>query len=140
MDLLVEALVQLIIQFVVEVVLKGLLEGIFRGLARALTTRVGQRVLTAGVGLGFGIAWGWHLADRPDPPKLLWVSVVLAGAAMVLALYSRTPHRATEPTATAGFWRRALLPPWLWPAARWVDFAVLNVAIAAGAALGYSVG
>jgi hypothetical protein len=140
MDFLVEALVQLVIQFIVEVVFEGLLEGAFRGLARALTTRAGQRLLTLAAGLGFGGAWGWHLADQPDPPKLLWVSVALAAGATVLALGSRSSPRATEPDTTAGFWRRVLLPPWRWPAARWIDFALLNVAIAVGVAVGYSVG
>lgn len=140
MDFLVEALVQLVIQFVIEVVFESLLGGAFRGLARALTTRAGQRLLSVAAGLGFGIAWGWHLAGQPDPPKLLWVSVSLAVAAIVLAVESRTSPRSTEANATAGLWRRALLPPWQWPAARWVDFALLNVAIAVGAAVGYSVG
>jgi hypothetical protein len=140
MDFLVEALVQLVVQFVIEVVFESLLEGAFRGLARALTARAGQRLLTVAAGLGFGIAWGWHLADQPHPPKLMWVSIALAAAATVLALDSRTSPRATEPKATAGFWQRALLPPWRWPAARWLDFAMLNVTIAAGTAVGYSFG
>ncbi|MDT4941801.1 MAG: hypothetical protein QOJ34_1890 [Pseudonocardiales bacterium] len=140
MDFLVEALVQLVIQFVVEVVFEGLLEGAFRGLARALTTRGGQRVLTVLAGLGFGIAWGWHLADQPGPPKLLLVSVALGAAAIVLVLNSRNSSRSSGPRVAAGFWRRALVPPWRWPAARWVDFALLNVAIAGGVAVGYVVG
>jgi hypothetical protein len=71
---------------------------------------------------------------------LFWVSLTLAGAAVVLALDSRTSSRATDPNATTGFWRRTLLPPWRWPAVKWIDFASLNVAIAAGAAVGYFVG
>jgi hypothetical protein len=140
MDFLVDALVQLVLQFLVEVVFESLLEGAFRGVARALTTRAGQRLLTVAVGVGFGIAWGWHLADQPNPPKLLWVSVTLAGGALVLALDSRSAAPEVEADATGGFWRRALLPPWRWPAARWIDFALLNIAIATGTAVGYSFG
>ena len=140
MDLLIEFVVQLVIQFVVEVIFESLLEGAFDGLARAMRTRSGQRSLTAAIGLVFGIAWGWHLASQPHPPKLLWVSLALALGAIVLMRWNRDSSRRAVLTSRDGFWGRALSPPWNWPSSRWVDFGVLNVAIAAGIIFGYSLG
>jgi hypothetical protein len=139
MDLLIEFLVQLVIQFLFEIVIQSIVEGAFRGLARILSTRTGQRVFTAAVGLAFGTAWGRHLADGPHPPKLLWVSLALALAAMAFMRRSGGSQRRAQPNPL-GFWQRALTPPWRWPTGRWLDFVLLNLAIAGGIGLGYSRG
>ena len=80
------------------------------------------------------------LANRPDPPKLLWVSLALALAAIVFVRWNGDSTHRTVSSGRDGFWARALTSPWNWPSIRWIDFAVLNLAIAGGILLGYSVG
>jgi len=60
---------------------------------------------------------------------------VLAGSALVVAATPSHPGRQ-EPRPSQAI---ALLP-WRWPTYRLVSFAVLNVAIAVGIALGFSPG
>jgi hypothetical protein len=134
MDFLGELLVQIVIQFVVEVIGDLLIDTAFRGLARALQTALGRYVTGAVLGLGIGLAWGHHLSGSATWPKLLWVSLGLAAAALVLA-----PSRPAG-VAAGSLWRQALTPPWRWPASRLVGFAVLNLAIAAGIALTFRSG
>ena len=97
---------------------------------------LGRSIVGAVVGLGFGLAWGFHLADRSGPPKLLWVSIVLAAVALALIRSDRASDEREPPS----FWRRLVVPPWRWPNRRLADFAAMNAAIAAGIAIGYFVG
>jgi hypothetical protein len=136
MDFLIDLLVQFILQVVVEVIV----EAIGHGLAHAFRTRMGRYALTAVVGFAFGVGWGWHLASQPHPPKLLWVSIGLAVATLPLALWKRGAYDASELSSIEARWRRAFASPKRWPPDRWMDFAVLNAALAVGILGGYSLG
>jgi hypothetical protein len=133
-------LIELLLQFIVQVVIEVIFEAIWRGLARAFRAPTGRYALTAVVGVGFGIGWGWHLASEPHPPNLLWASTALAIAALVMVRRKSGLHGDSISTSGDAAWRRALSPPRTWPPDRWMDFAVLNVAIAAGILAGYSLG
>lgn len=138
MDFVAELLIQLIVQLVVEVLWDLLLEGLFRGLAEALVRRTGRFVLGALMGFGFGSAWGHHLTGGSSWPKLLWVSLLLGGTALVLAA-----GRAGAAADGASAERRQpalrdlLAPPWRWSAERLVGFTIINAGIAAGIALSF---
>lgn len=138
MDFIAELLIQLIVQFVIEVLWDLLLESLLRGLAEALVRRTGRFVLGGLVGLGFGWAWGHHLMGGSSWPKLLWVSLLLGGIALVLAAgRAGAPNdivtSASRPRRVAA----VLAPPWRWSAERLVGFAIINAGIAAGIALSF---
>jgi hypothetical protein len=65
------------------------------------------------------------------------VSLTLALFALVFAAAGPGSTEGGRTNPPPGFWRRALMPPRNWPAARRLDFALLNVAIAGGIALSY---
>ncbi len=125
--------IELLAYLVAEVVGDLLLEGGARGAVRVLRTRTGRYVTAALSGLGFGLVWGYALRGGPTWPRLLWVSLALGAAALLLAAGRAG---AQQPPVGAGtrLWRRALVPPWLWSAERLVGVAVLNGALALGIA------
>jgi hypothetical protein len=137
MDFIGELLVQLIVQFVLEFVFEIVLHGAFHGAKRVLGSHRGRLTVSALVGLGFGLAWGSHLSNQPSAPKLLWVSLALAFAAVVLIRRHANPRQLARRIARGSFLRQTFTPPWNWPISRLIDFVVLNVAIAAGVSIGY---
>lgn len=88
----------------------------------------------AAVGFGGGYWWGSRLTElgRTDPPRSLWVSIALAGAFVALAVVRAVRRRrpVADDTVT--------LAPWRWSVLRLLGFAVLNVAVAAGIAAGFT--
>jgi hypothetical protein len=138
LDFIAELLIQLIVQLVVEVLWDLLLESLFRGLAEALVRRTGRFVLGAMVGCGFGWAWGHHLTGGTSWPKLLWVSLILGGTALVLA--AGRAGAASGGDSAAGrrsAWTEVFAPPWSWSAERLVGFTIINAGIAAGIAISF---
>lgn len=132
MGFLIELLVQAVAYLVVELIGEGLLQAGAHGAVRVLRSRTGRLVVSALTGLGAGLSWGWHVSGSPTWPQLLWVSLVLALAAGMLA--AGRAGAPPEPAQALGdvVWRRALLPPWLWPAERLVGLAILNLGLAVG--------
>lgn len=124
-------LIELIFYLVVEVLGDLLLEGASHGAARVLRSRTGRFVLSGACGLGIGLGWGFYLRGADTWPRLLWVSLVIA---LVAALIAVGRKGAPDEVAARGRrgWRRSLVPPWLWPAERLVALAVLNISLAAG--------
>ena len=133
-------LIELILQFIGQIVVEVIFEAVQPRLARAFRTRLGRYALAALVGGGFGLGWGWHLTNQPHPPKLLWVSILLAVAATVLAQGKRGTDDGSASVATQTPWRVVLTPPTRWSSDRWIDFVVLNLAMTAGILGGYYLG
>ncbi len=135
-DFVFEFLFQTVVQLVVEFVGEALIEGGFHGAARAARSSVARRIASALLGILAGFLWGQHLSGGAHWPKLLWVSLFLAGAAFSLAVSRRGgATQQARPT-----WRETFAPPWRWSTSRLVDFVVLNLALAVGVALGLAPG
>jgi hypothetical protein len=129
MDFLFEVILQVIFEVVVQLGLHGA--------ARVLKSRLGRSVVAASAGFAFGVWWGAHLADAGTGhrPRLFWVSIALAGTALlVLAIRRQQSNRELQPDEPV------TVLPWRWPPHRLVSFAVLNVAIAVGIAVGFTPG
>jgi hypothetical protein len=133
-DFIIELLVQLVIQIVFEVIIEGLCELAFKGAARVLRNKVAQAAVGALAGLGIGAAWGHHLSGSPAWPKLLWVSLMLAFAAVMLALV-RAGRPAPAARHQTALLRDLLVAPWQWPGERLLGFALINLGLAAGIVL-----
>jgi hypothetical protein len=130
----VDFLLELLIQLVVELVGELLLELGAHGLVGVAHSARGRRVTGTLLGAVAGFGWGEHLSGGDHWPRLLWVSLVLAAAALTLAM----GRPAALPKADRQVqWRDVLQPPWLWSAVRLVDFALLNVAVAIGVVAGF---
>lgn len=136
MDIVLEFLIQLVVQLVVEVIGDFLLETAFHGVANVLRSRIGRYAIAGLAGFGFGLAWGDHLSGNATWPKLLWVSLGLAAAALIAAVTRAAKPAAAGPVKGYAL-RQALTPPWRWHADRLVGFVVLNLAIAGGIALAF---
>jgi hypothetical protein len=142
-------LFEIVLQLVFELLLEGLMRLLGRGLTGAVgtTTRgcaamlgatAGRILLLACAGFGFGVYWGNHLSGlRGHRPRLLWVSIALAGVFALVASWRWSRERevlharATRPTDPL---------PWRWPATRLAGAAVLNASIAIGIAAGFTPG
>jgi hypothetical protein len=123
-DFLVELLVQFVVQVVLELLGELLIEVGYHGTAKVLRNRITRNLLGMAAGLGVGLAWGQHLSGGAHWPKLLWVSLVLAVAAAVLA--------GRRPRGQGAGWEQPLSPPWRWTAERLFGFCLLNLALATG--------
>jgi hypothetical protein len=86
MGFLLELLVQAVVYLIVELVGEGLLQAGAHGAARVLRSRTGRYVVIGLTGLGVGLTWGWYLSGSSTWPRLLWVSLVFALAAGLLAV------------------------------------------------------
>jgi hypothetical protein len=137
MDFLLELILQLLVQLVVEVLGELLLATAFRGAATALRSRVGRYVVGVVAGVACGWAWGQHLTGGATWPKLLWVSLALAGGATLLAI-SRRGHETIPDQEGNSIWAGALVPPWRWDSERLLGFVLLNLAIALGIGIGFT--
>ena len=127
-------LIELVLYLIVEVLGDLLLEGATHGAARVLRSQTGRFVVSGLCGLGVGLAWGLYLRGADTWPRLLWVSLVVALVALLVAAGRQgAPNEATIRRSSG--WRRSLLPPWLWPAERLLALAVLNGGIAVGIVL-----
>ena len=126
---MLEFLLELLLEGVFELVAELVLDIGFRRTAQLFRSRLGRYAVGAAIGAGFGTWWGYHLSTpgRQHGPRLFWVSLAAAAIAAALALARRRLHER-RPTP---------LRPWLWPAHRFVGLAILNVAVAAGIAIGY---
>ena len=136
MEILFELLFEVVLQFVGEV----LLEAGFRVVGRVLANRVVRTVLAITVGFGGGYWWGARLSElgRTEPPSSLWVSIGLAGVFGTVALVKvlrGTPRRVPAESRMERF--ELAFTPWRWSAARLGRFALLNMALAAGIAVGF---
>ena len=141
MEILLEFVIQVVAQILVELVGDVLLGNAFRGVANVLRSTLGRYVTGALLGFGFGLAWGDHLSGQSTWPKLLWVSLALAGVAVVLAVNAAGRPAAGDPTALAGDpWRDIVTPPWRWRPDRLVGFVVVNLAIAGGIGVAFNPG
>ena len=130
MGILLELVVQAVVYLAVELAGEALVQGGAHGAPRVLRSRTGRHVALGLTGLAVGLAWGWHLSGSQSWPRLLWVSLVLALAAGLLAA-----GRAGAPPADRSYVlarRRLPVPPWLWSAERLVGFAILNLGLAVG--------
>jgi hypothetical protein len=135
-DIVLEFLIQFVVQLVVEVIGDFLLETAFHGVANVLRSRIGRYAIAALAGFGFGLAWGDHLRGNATWPKLLWVSLALAAAALIAAV-TRVANPAATIPAEGSALRQALTPPWRWHPDRLIGLVVLNLAIAGGIALAF---
>lgn len=130
---------EFLLQVIVEVIGEALLELGCRGASRVLRSSIGRYAVSVLVGFGSGAWWGSYLADAGSGhrPRLFWVSIGVGLASSLAAV-----ARARRPRLTGMRAFRAQLEPavapWQWPAYRLWGFAVLNFAIAAGIAVGYS--
>jgi hypothetical protein len=139
MDFVLELLIQLVLQVIGEIIGELLLDGLFKHAAQFLISRIGRVVVGGAVGVAFGVAWGVHLSGGSAWPKLLWASLSLAAAALVLAV-GRAGARPDTSREGRGFRHavsEAMQPPWRWSAYRLLAFAVLNLGISAGIAIGF---
>lgn len=134
---MLEFLIQIVAQILVELVGDLLLRNAFHGVANALRSTIGRYVVGALVGFGFGLGWGDHLSGQTTWPKLLWVSLALAGVALVLAV--KTAGSPTEDDRTLT-WHDVMSPPWRWSRDRLLGFVVINLAVAGGIGLTFSPG
>ncbi len=131
----VELVLEAIVQLVFELAVQGLTELGFRG-ARVVWRHVLGRALVHGLaGLAFGAWWAQRLegAGRTTAPNLLWVSLALAVAGAVRALYLQ--RREGERAAAGPLPYRNGVLPWQWSPDRWVPFTALNAGLAAGVLL-----
>lgn len=130
-------LFEIVFQVVFEVVGELFMEFGFKASARVVRSKLGRAAVSSVVGFGFGVWWGAHLAGQGGShrPRLLWVSLAVALAAGVGALWRR---RQARERPREGVQRVIVfLAPWRWPAFRLVGFALLNAAIAAGILTGW---
>lgn len=128
-----ELVFELLFQFVFEVVGDVLFETGFRRTARVARSRVGRLVIAVAAGFGAGLWWGARLSERGrvDEPRSLWISLALAVVFGLGALWRwRRGRPAQDPHVVS--------PPWRWPLYRLAGFAVLNLAVAAGIAVGFN--
>lgn len=124
-------LLELIVYLVVEVVGDLLLEGAAHGAARVLRSRTGRFMISGLCGFGVGLGWGLHLRGADNWPRLLWVSLVVALVATLIAAGRKDAPDEAAARGDIG-WRRSLVPPWLWSAERLVALAILNLGLATG--------
>ena len=93
----------------------------------------GPAGVSALIGCAVGAASGDHLREATTSPRLLWVSLVLAAVALVLAVGRQGAERQLRGTGRGlRVVREVVLPPWRWGAERLAGLALLNVGIAAG--------
>lgn len=127
-------LIELVVYLIVEVLGDLLLEGATHGAARVLRSQTSRFVVIGLCGLGGGLAWGLYLRGADTWPRLLWVSLVVALVALLMAADRQGAPDEARTRGRSG-WRRSLLPPWLWPAERLVALAILNGGLAVGIVL-----
>ena len=129
---MIELILEVLFQFVLEGAGEALFEAGYKGTARLLRSRITRFVIGSAIGLGAGVWWGARLSEagRVQAPRALWISLVLALAFGLAALWRW--QRGRRPGDDA-----VMSPPWRWPAYRLVGFALLNVAVAAGMALAF---
>ncbi len=137
MEILLELLFEVVFQFVGEV----FLERVFRGAAQVLRNRVVRAVLGMTAGFGGGYWWGWRLTElgRADPPSSLWVSVGLAlvlGTVALVKVLRRDPPRYPPDSRPGRIAETSA--PWRWSPARLAGYALVNGAVAAGIAAGFT--
>ena len=135
--MLFEFLFELVFQFLFEFLADVVFEAGFKTTARVLRSRVGRYTAGAAVGLLAGAAWGAYLesAGTAHRPRLMWVSLAVAGVALVAAA-AKSSEIAPRSEKRRGPWTDAFAP-WRWPPYRLVGFAVMNIALAAGIALAW---
>jgi len=128
----VDFIIEALFQFIFEVFGEFLFEVGFKGAAAVVRSRVGRFATASVAGLGAGLWWGVRLSERGrvQEPSTLWISLALALAAALGALWRR------KRGAPSGY-LSVVSPPWRWPAYRLVGFALLNGAVAAGVAIGF---
>lgn len=127
-----DALFEFLFQVVFEVIGEALFEAGYHGAARVLRSRVGRITIASVAGFGAGLWWGVHLTEmgRVQQPRAMWTSLALAGLAGLAALWRGRPEATYDNEAV-------FAPPWRWPAQRFLGLAVLNLAVAAGIAVGF---
>lgn len=123
----------MLLEFLFEFVFQFLLEGLGEVFADALDTRTGRRVAAVVFGFAGGAAWGAVLHGRGQEavPLTLWYALLLAVAAAFAAVALRGSDRDRDPSFAAR------LLPWRWPSGQWETFALLNVSVAVGVAVGF---
>lgn len=127
-----EALFEFLFQVVFEVIGEALFEKGYHRAAKVLRSRIGRIVVACVAGFGAGLWWGVHLTEtgRVQQPRALWTSLALAAIAGLGALWRGRPEATFDNESV-------FAPPWRWPAHRFVGLTVLNLAIAAGIAVGF---
>lgn len=95
--------------------------------------------LAAGFGGGYWVGLAAHGDRASRPPSSLWVSVAVAvvlGTVALVKVLHRDPPRF-PPDSRLG---RVVetFAPWRWSAARLGGYAVVNIAVAAGIAAGFT--
>jgi len=128
----VDFIFEVLFQVIFEVFGEFLFEAGFKGAAAIVRSRVGRFVAASVAGLGAGLWWGVRLSERGRvrEPSTLWISLALAVAAALGAVWRR---RRGVPSG----YQSVVSPPWRWPVYRLVGFAILNGAVATGVAIGF---
>ena len=114
MDSIVELLIQFIVQVLFEILAESVLKVMFRGGSRVAASRNGRWVVGTLLGCAVGYAWGAHLREMAHWPRLLWVSLALGAASVVLAL-GRVKEDDRQPPSSSGLsgvLRELFAPPW----------------------------
>lgn len=138
-----EIIFELLFQLVFEVILETLFHLGWEATSTTMRNPVGRITAGAVVGLGLGVAWGVHVAGtgRTVTPTSLYVCVALAvgSAAVAVARQLQEPAPGDEASGTTASPRddRIWQWPWHWPSDRFVGFALLNMALALGIAIGF---
>ena len=85
MEIIFEFIAEIVVQLVVEIVFDLGIRGLTAFFQTDLGRWVATVVVAAGLGLGAGVVWGRHVAGlgQTTTPRSVWVSLVIAGVAVI---------------------------------------------------------
>ena len=144
LDFVVEVVIEIVGRILLELFADVLFVWGFRGVSALLRNWTTRFLLTLAVGFGAGVLWANELLERghSERPRLFVVSLAVAAASALLAFYRWTRDRESlrHPGGGSSVLDALgdIFAPWRWTAERLVSFTALNLAIAAGVAVGWS--
>ena len=138
-----EFVFEFLFQVVFQIFGEYLLNAGFKGAAAVVRSKVGRYSAAIVAGFVVGVFWGNYLsgAGHPNRPRLFWVSLVVALVFGAAAAWRWRLDADLDPVTTPADDRSALaieLTPWRWPAYRLIGMSLLNGALAAGIATGWT--
>ena len=125
---------EIVLEIFIEVFLELVLQSAGWALGKTWEGRWGRRIIVGavllGAAMGGGFAWGRHVASTGQDalPRAVWVSLALAGATAVIAVFMR------RRSVTYGMDAR-----WAWVAdtERWLWLTLTSLVAAGFVALGF---